>query len=310
MADPLLHIKDAYYFEVPRALWPHHYESLDQVPQFLRTAHPDVTDPEVFAHELSGKVLIPQPFGELKNLYEASSGFCISKFMIIELIVAGLLTLMFVLLARRLAGGAAPRGRLTNMLEAFLVYLRDHVVRPAVGKHDADQFLPLLWTVFFFVLGCNLMGMLPWMGAPTGEFGTTLALACGILLTVFIAGKVKFGVVGFWLNQVPSMELPWYMSPLKVVIWIIEVFGMFIRHGILAVRLMANMVAGHLVLLGLMGLIVTAAEMGTGMFATVATISVAGCAAFSLLELFVAFLQAYIFTFLSALFIGAAVHRH
>ena len=86
--------------------------------------------------------------------------------------------------------------------------------------------------------------------------------------------------------------------------------GLLIKHLILAVRLLANMVAGHLVLLGIMGLITAAATQSMGMWATVTGISVVSCTLFSLLELFVAFLQAYIFTFLSALFIGASVHQH
>jgi F-type H+-transporting ATPase subunit a len=121
----------------------------------------------------------------------------------------------------------------------------------------------------------------------------------------------KFGFIGFFTNQVPSMDLPLPLAIiLKPMIFLIEMGGLLIKHGILAVRLLANMVAGHLVLLGIMGLIVGAAASSTGTWATVTSISVVGSALFSMLELFVAFLQAYIFTFLSALFIGAAVHQH
>ena len=261
--------------------------------------------------QLHGKVLIPQPFGRPKNLYEPAEGFVISKYMVIELVVALLLVALFVRLAGKLRQGDQPRGRLANLLETFLVFLRDQVARPAIGKHDADRFLPLLWTIFFFVLGCNLFGMLPWAGAPTAAFGVTLGLAAVTLLTVFLAGMVRFGPLGFWKNQVPHMDLPWYMAIFIVPgVFLIEVGGLLIKHGVLAVRLLANMVAGHLVLLGIMGLALVAAELSFGSWFTVATISVVASAAFSLLELFVAFLQAYIFTFLSALFIGAAVHHH
>ena len=108
------------------------------------------------------------------------------------------------------------------------------------------------------------------------------------------------------------MDLPWYFYPLKLVIWVIEVFGMVLRHGILAVRLLANMIAGHVVLLGIMGLAVgVAGYIGLhDVNWTTAIISAISSTLFSLLELFVAFLQAYIFTFLSSLFIGAAVHHH
>src|SRR5580704_4558878 len=100
MASAILHIKDAYYFDVPKSLWRHHYTSLDQVPEFLRNAHPHST-PEEFNEALDGKVLIPQPFATLKNLYEKQpeSGFAISKFMILELLVASILAVLFIRLA-------------------------------------------------------------------------------------------------------------------------------------------------------------------------------------------------------------------
>jgi len=127
-----------------------------------------------------------------------------------------------------------------------------------------------------------------------------------------VAGMKQFGPLGFFANQVPSMDLPLPLAILlKPMIFAIEMLGLFIKHLILAVRLLANMVAGHLVLLGIMGLI-SAAAVGpsAGLWATVTGISVVSSTLFSVLELFVAFLQAYIFTFLSALFIGASVHQH
>ena len=259
---------------------------------------------------LDGKIMIPQVFGaKLKNNYEKESGFDISKFMILELAVALLLIALFTRLASRAREGRPVRGRLWNMFEAFLLFIRDEIARPAIGHHDADRFVPLLWTVFMFVLGCNLLGMLPWLGAPTASFSVTLAMAGVIFATVIIAGSMRFGFLGFWKNQVPSMGLPLVLAiPIVPMLFLIEVVGLFIKHGVLGVRLLANMVAGHLVLLAIMGLAVAAAN--SSMWPVTASISVVGSALFSLLELFVAFLQAYVFTFLSALFIGAAVHHH
>jgi F-type H+-transporting ATPase subunit a len=309
MASPVLHIKDGYFFEVPKFLWRQHYVVPEQVPQFLREAHPHATIAE-FNSELSGKILIPQPFARLKNLYETESGFGISKFMIIETVIALLLVFMFKRYGDQIRSGDAPRGKFWNAIDATMLYIRDKVARPAIGEHDAGHFVPLLWTIFFFILACNLSGMLPWVGSPTGAFGTTLALALVTFGTVLVSGMRKFGVLGFWVNQVPHMELPIWLSPLKLMIFAIEVLGLFIKHGVLAVRLLANMVAGHLVLLGIMGIIVTAAVGSTGSWATATTTSVLGSTLFSCLELLVAFLQAYVFTFLSALFISAAVHHH
>jgi F-type H+-transporting ATPase subunit a len=259
---------------------------------------------------LDGKIFIPQVFGaKLRNNYEKESGFAISKFMILELIVAVILILVFRQLARVVRDGRPAKGKLWNLFETFLLFIRDQIARPAIGHHDAERFVPLLWTIFMFVLGLNLLGMVPWVGSPTASFSVTLALACVTFATVIIAGSLRFGPVGFWKNQVPHMGLPLVLAiPIVPMVFIIEVMGLFIRHGVLAIRLLANMVAGHLVLLAIMGLAVAAAN--SSMWGMTATISVVGSALFSLLELFVAFLQAYVFTFLSALFIGAAVHHH
>ena len=343
--NPIYHLKDAFFFEVPKPLWPQNWRSLDEVPQFLREGRPDVTDVAEFNQAMDGKILIPQPFGTLDSLYEKKSGFCISKYMILELLLAGVMLLLFTRLAKRLRSGEAPKGAFVNLFEAMILFVRDQVARPAIDSHDhghgdhghsdhghgapalagvggptvavhrevheGDRFVPLLLTLFFFVLGCNLLGMVPWAGSPTASFSVTLALAGVTMLTVIVAGMLKFGFFGFFANQVPSMDLPLPLAILlKPMIFAIELLGLCIKHLILAVRLLANMVAGHLVLLGIMGLISAAATYSTGMWATVTGISVVSCTLFSLLELFVAFLQAYIFTFLSALFIGASVHQH
>ena len=268
---------------------------------------------EGYNRALDGKILVPQVFGgKLKNLYEKESGFALSKFMVIELVVALILVVVFCgWLAPRMASGGRPMGRLWNLLEAVLLFLRDQVVRPAIG-HGADKFVPLLWTVFLFVLGCNLFGMLPWAGAPTGAFAVTLAMAGVTLLTGWIFGILKFGPQGVVFGQlIPQMGLPIYMAVLLIpMIYVIEVAGMLIKHGVLGVRLLANMVAGHVVLLGIMNLAFSLEGALSPSWGLTAVIAVVCSTLFSCLELFVAFLQAYIFTFLSALFIGAATHKH
>lgn len=308
MADPVLHIKDSYFFEVPKFLYPHPYEKLEDVPEFLRDAHRDATLDQ-FNHDLAGKIIIPQPFGKLENLYTKKSGFAISKFMILELVVAVFMVLLFSWLARQIAGGERAKGRIANMFEAVLAYMKENVAEPAIGHHDAGKFVPLLWTLFFFILFCNLLGLVPWLGNPTAAFGMTIAMAAVTFFAGLVMGSIKFGAVGYWKNQVPHMDLPIYIAVLVVpLLFAIEVIGLFIKHLVLAIRLLANMVAGHLVLLGIMGIAVAAAASPN--WAIAAPISILGSTAFSMLELMVAFLQAYIFTFLSALFIGAAVHHH
>jgi F-type H+-transporting ATPase subunit a len=196
------------------------------------------------------------------------------------------------------------------MVEVMLLFIRDEVARPSIGKHDADRFLPLLWNMFFFILFCNLLGVLPWAGSPTGSLSVTGVLAIITFCVVVGTGMLKFGAWGYVKGLVPHMDLPLVIKvPVLVLLFPIELAGLIIRHAVLAVRLMANMFGGHLVLGVILGFIAMSANFILAWLG-IMPLSVLGSAALTLLELFVAFLQAYIFTFLSALFIGMAVHPH
>ena len=231
--------------------------------------------------------------------------------MVLELIAAALMLLVFLTLARRIRGGGPPKGMFWNFFEVMLVFVRDEVARPSIGKHDADKFLPFLWNMFFFILFCNLLGILPWSGSPTGALTVTAALAGITFCAVVGTGMLKFGLGGFFKSLVPHMELPKVMAIVLIpMIFVIELAGLLIRHVVLAVRLLANMFAGHLVLAVILGFIAAAANFFFLAWLGITTASIVGSALLTLLELFVAFLQAYIFTFLSALFIGMAVHPH
>jgi len=129
-------------------------------------------------------------------------------------------------------------------------------------------------------------------------------------LTTFLAGFMTFGPKWLWSGFVPHMDLPLVLQPLKLMIFAIELLGMFIKHAVLAIRLLANMAAGHLVLLAILGMIVSAAEANSDMFGVTATIALVGATCLTVLEFGVAILQAYVFTLLSALFIGSAAHEH
>jgi F-type H+-transporting ATPase subunit a len=211
-------------------------------------------------------------------------------------------------LARHAARNPVSRGWFMNLFESMVLFVRDNVARPAIGGHGADKFLPFLWTLFFFILFCNLLGMIPGGASPTGNINVTATLALMTLGAVIIAGSREMGAVGFWLGIVPHLDVPWWLKPpLWGLMFVIEVAGLLIRHVVLAVRLFANMMAGHIVLAVILGFILVV----QGPISYLVTpASVLGVVTLSLLELFVAFLQAYIFTFLSALFIGTAVHPH
>ena len=237
------------------------------------------------------------------------AGLQLTRFMVTEVIAAVLVILIVVPLARHIAKEPVTRGWFLNLFETFLLFIRDQVARPAIGGHGADAFVPYLWTVFFFILFNNLLGLIPGMASATGNINVTAVLALMTLGTVIITGMKVSGPGGFWLAMVPHLDVPKILEkPLFGLMFVIEIVGLFIRHAVLAVRLFANMLAGHIVLAVILGFILMARE--SGFFWPVAAASVTGVVLLSILELFVAFLQAYIFTFLSALFIGTAVHPH
>ena len=236
-------------------------------------------------------------------------GIQITRFMLMEVIAAVLMVAVLVPVVRHIARNPVSRGWFMNMIESIIMFIRDEVARPAIGGHGADRFLPYLWTVFFFVLFNNLLGMIPGGGSATGNVNVTAALALMTFVVVVGAGMREMGPVGFWVGMVPHLDVPGWLRP---ILWglmlFIEIAGLLIRHVVLAVRLFANMFAGHVVLSVILGFILMA--YASLAFYLVMPASIFGVIALSLLELFVAFLQAYIFTFLSALFIGMAVHPH
>lgn len=235
--------------------------------------------------------------------------FRLTRLMVIEVVAAVLVFVVFTAVARRLKSTEAPRGRLLNLFEAMIQFIRVDVAKAVIGKKDGAKYAPFLLTVFFFVLACNLLGMIPTLGTPTGDFAVTGTLALIVFFVVVKAGIEKFGPGGFVLNLVPSMDLPPLMKVfLLPLIFLIEVVGFLIKHFVLAVRLFANMMAGHLVLAVIVAFI--GATAGSLVHYMVIPASVLGATAISALELFVAFLQAYIFTFLAALFISSATHHH
>ena len=182
-----------------------------------------------------------------------------------------------------------------------------HAAAVDVG-HPADRYLPYVWSVFFYILICNLLGAIPFLGSPTGSISVTAVLAVVTFGHVVFFGSQKSGAVGFWKSLVPHMDLP---GPLAFVLvpglWLIETLGLFIKHGVLAVRLFANIMAGHTVLGVFLAFI---AQVDGVLWGIVMPASILGQVGIGMLELFVAFLQAYVFSLLTSLFISAAVNPH
>ncbi len=249
-------------------------------------------------------VFLDLPWGEthLPRLL----GVQVTRFMVMELVAAALLLVILIPLTRHVARYPVSRGPFWNAFEAMLLFIRDNVARPALGGHGADGYLPFLWTMFFFILVNNLLGMIPGGASATANINVTAVLALMTFGVVLAAGIKASGPVGYWVNLVPKLDVPPLLKgPLWGLLFLIEVVGLFIRHLVLAVRLFANMLAGHIVLAVILGFAVAASGY---LKLVVAPVSVLGVVALSFLELLVAFLQAYIFVFLAALFIGSAAH--
>ena len=232
-----------------------------------------------------------------------------TKYMWLEVAAFLLCCLIFIPLARKIRTGQPVKGHFANMLEAMIMFVRNDIAIPNIGKAHANAYLPYLLSVFFFILGCNLLGLMPWLGSATGAFGVTLVLAISTFCVVNFAGMRAKGAVGYWVKLCPHMDIPFVLKLVLVpMLWCLEFISLIIKHFVLSVRLLANMFAGHLVLAVIMSFI--AATAGSMVWYGVMPASVLGSVCLNLLELFVAFLQAYIFTFLSALFIGSAMHEH
>jgi F-type H+-transporting ATPase subunit a len=238
-----------------------------------------------------------------------------TKFMLLELLAGGLVCAFYIPLARRLSSGAPPAGWRENVREVLLTYIRDEVAKPSIG-HDADKYVPFLWTLFLFILFNNLLGLFPFCGSATGNIYVTAGLALCVFFAIHGSAIQKMGFGHYVSSMWPRIDVPFGLGYiLKPLIFSLEWLGVLVRNGVLAVRLFANMFAGHVVLATILIFIYTAGHLYRespvihwGLWGTVSVMSVLGQVALSLLELFVAFLQAYVFTFLTSIFMGMAMH--
>lgn len=222
---------------------------------------------------------------------------------IVMMVSAALVTWLFFLpVARRYVD--VPRG-MRNFLEPVLLYIRDEMVYPWMGTHDGRKYLPYFWTLFFFILAMNLIGLLP---APfgitaTGNFNVTGALAILTLLVGVVGGMAKKGTLQYWWGLVPPGAPPGIFGLfLKIFILVLEVIGLIARHVALMVRLFANMTAGHAILAVLALWLTLAPAM-----LPIRAFQAFGSVAMVCFEIFIALVQAYIFTILSAIYIGLSL---
>lgn len=205
---------------------------------------------------------------------------------------------------------AGRRSLALGAAEGLAVFVRDEIVLPNLGE-EGRKYLPYFISLFVFILFSNLLGLIPmdglkFFGVPeiggtaTGNIAVTLGLALTTFAMINIAGVKEQGFVHYIQGLVPH-GMPWWLLPLM---YPIEILGLFTKSFALCIRLFANMIAGHIVILAFLALIFLFNKLW------VAPMSVTAALGISMLEVFVACLQAYIFTLLSAIFVGGAVHSH
>lgn len=249
------------------------------------------------------------PLESSSKIFAATSwtDFSITKNVFTMFLATILLFLIFFGMKRFYANneGKAPRG-LTNFMEPFFEFMRDEVVKPSIGP-KWEKYMGLIMSLFFFILVCNLLGLIPFFpgsGNVMGNISVTIVLALITFVVVNFSGNKHYWQHIFWMPNVPV--------PIKILFIPIELAGLFIKPFTLLIRLFANITAGHTIILSLVSLIFIFGEVGqnVGGASVGAVVAFIFVAFMNLLELLVAVLQAFIFALLSALYIGAAVEEH
>jgi len=239
-------------------------------------------------------VACPASTEEPAKLSEGCLDISLTKHTFWMLVGSVIVVLLFTFGANRNPNQPVPHGARQNILEMLVIFVRNEVAIPNIGKEEGPKYTPYLLSVFFFILTLNLLGLVPWASTATGNLGVTLALALCTFLLTQIAG-IKAAGLGGYLKHLTAPVLMW------IIMIPVEILGLFTKPFALMLRLFANMLAGHIVLFSLLGLIFIIGHVAVSIVAVPFAIFI------YLLELFVAFLQAYIFVMLSALFIGMGV---
>jgi F-type H+-transporting ATPase subunit a len=254
----------------------------------------------IMHHITDSRVLEFHPFGEIHiPQFPIIFGIDITptKHVVYMWLAALLILILFVVIAGRYKKSVIPKG-LVNFFEVFIVFVRDEIARPTLG-HYYKTFMPYLLTVFFFILFGNFLGLIPYSATFTSNIAVTATLATFTFIATQIGGIKSNGFGGYLKGLVPHGIPSWML----IIMIPVEILGLFTKPFALAIRLFANMVAGHTVILALIGLIFFLQTI------FVAFISIPFTLFVYLLEILVALIQAYIFTMLSSLFIGMAVHQ-
>lgn len=253
----------------------------------------------ILHHIMDANYLDFEPIGKvyLPHIELFGIDISITRHVFFMWVVAILLIVILSSVAKSYRKSLIPKG-LTNFFEIMIVFVKDEIVKPTIG-HGYERFLPYLLTIFFFILFSNFFGLVPFSATVTSNIAVTATLAAFTFFTTQIGGIISHGFFGYFKGLIPP-GMPLALLPLIIVV---EILGLFTKPFALCIRLFANMTAGHVVILSLIGLIFIMETI------YVAPVSVGFALFIYLLEILVALIQAYIFTMLSSLFIGMAVHQ-
>ena len=231
--------------------------------------------------------------------------FSFTKTVFAIFISSLLLILIFVSIANKYnrEKGKAPSG-LQNLLEPLILFIRDDVARSSIGEKRYEKYMPYLLTIFFFILFNNILGIIPLFpgGANvTGNIAVTgVMAACTLIITSFSGNR------HYWIDIINTPGVPWWLKIPFPLMPIVEIIGIITKPFVLMIRLFANMTAGHIIILSFISIIMIFGQISTALGLGVAIPTVAFMIFMDLLELLVAFIQAYVFTLLSALYFGLA----
>ena len=286
-----LHHEKIYEVEEQSAVAPLHFDTLAMAADSLQAASPEAATEHAADHEeFHGHPVLD---------------FSITKSVFGMLFILTLVLVLFTRMAKAYEKrkGQAPKG-MQNMLEPFVLFIKDEVAVPALGKKRANKFLPFMLTSFFFIWASNMLGLVPFLGGfnITGTLSITLVLAVLVFIITTVNGNAHYWGHIVWPPGVPFA--------IKLILVPIEFLSIFIKPAVLMIRLTANINAGHIIILAFTSLIIIFGEKsvvagyGVGILSTVFIIFM------FFIELLVAFLQAYVFTLLAALYFGDATQEH
>ncbi len=262
----------------------------EKIDTLQQTAH---EDDNWIMHHISDKPVLTIPPVHIGGF---TLDLSISMKILMLMIAAVLMIILFTYAASSNLKRKHPKG-FGNFLEMMMVFVRDDVVKPSMG-HGADKYLPFFFTLFFFILFVNIISLVPGMSTGTSSISVTAGLALITFFMTQVHGIKHNGFIGYFKGLIPP-GVPVFVLPIMI---IIEFLGLLTKPFALAIRLFANMTAGHIVIYALIGLIFMLGY-------AVIPVSIAFSLFIYVLEILVAVLQAYIFTMLSALFIGMAIHQ-